>query len=167
MSLTVTRRVAFNAGHRLLGHEGMCRYLHGHNYLAEFHVRPRDEGHVDSVGRVVDFAELKTRLKGWIDEHWDHGLVLAEHDENAIAAARMMEPPRYFLLPSNPTAEAMAEYLLHTACPAALAGLEVECVKVVLWETRDSCATAERQPASVPRPLDLPPVDPRDVVRLA
>ena len=144
MSMTITRRVAFNAGHRLLGHEGMCRYLHGHNYEAEFHVQA--EAGLDAVGRVADFSDLKKRLKGWVDRHWDHGLLLNRADENAIAAAEAMEPSRYFLMDGNPTAEAMAEHLLNVACPEALAGLGVRCVKVVLWETPESSAVAELSP---------------------
>ena len=163
MSLTIMRRVAFNAGHRLLGHEGMCRYLHGHNYVAEFHVRADT---LDEVGRVADFSELKSRLKGWVDEHWDHGLVLWEDDANAIAAARAMDPPRYFLLPGNPTAEAMADYLLTVACPAALEGLDVECVKVVLWESSETCAEVTLDGPRVPPPGDPPPHNP-DVIRMA
>ena len=157
MPLTIMRRVAFNAGHRLLGHEGMCKYFHGHNYVAEFHVRADA---LDDVGRVVDFSELKRRLKGWVDDHWDHGFLLCEDDANGIAAIQSVDPPRLFLLPTNPTAEAMAEYLLHAACPEALRGLDVECVKVVLWETPESCATAE---------LDAGPrvPEPPDAVRLA
>ena len=70
MNVTIMRRIRFCAGHRLSGHEGKCAYFHGHNYLAEFHVVGSQP---DAVGRVIDFAQLKEVLKGWIDQHWDHG----------------------------------------------------------------------------------------------
>ena len=141
MSLHLLRRVSFCAGHRLLGHEGKCANFHGHNYVAEFHVCS-DDGSLDEVGRVVDFAEIKARLKGWIDAHWDHAFLLWEADENGIAAIELTEPRRLFLMPANPTAEVMADHLLRVVCPPALAGLGVTCTKVALWETPDSCAIA-------------------------
>jgi 6-pyruvoyltetrahydropterin/6-carboxytetrahydropterin synthase len=139
MPLTVMRRVRFCAGHRLLGHEGKCAALHGHNYTAEFHVTAEV---VDSVGRVIDFAELKTLLKGWIDEHWDHGFVLWDRDEAASRAVRSVEPHKLFLLPVNPTAEHLAAHLLHDVCPKRLGPLGVTCTHVILWETDEAYAQA-------------------------
>ena len=144
MPLTVVRRVEFCAGHRLRGHEGKCAALHGHNYAAEFHVAPLGEtgDDLDAVGRVVDFGAIKDRLKGWIDREWDHGFLLWERDEAAIAAVRSVEPCKLFTLPRNPTAEVLADYLLTTVCPAALDGLGVRCVRVELWETSNCRAVA-------------------------
>ena len=143
MTLDLVRRISFCAGHRLLGHEGKCAHFHGHNYVAAFHVRSPD-GSLDEVGRVVDFAEIKRRLKGWIDDHWDHAFLLWDRDENGIAAIESVDPPRLFLMPANPTAEVMADYLLREVCPVALSGAGVECVRVELWETPESCAVASR-----------------------
>lgn len=141
--MTIMRRIEFNAGHRLLGHEGKCKFFHGHNYAAEFYVRPSVSGSLDNVGRVVDFSELKRRLKGWIDDNWDHGFLLHQDDRNGIEAIKQVEPSRFYLLPDNPTAETMASYLLQEVCPDVLSDLGVECIKVVLWETSQSCAIAE------------------------
>lgn len=139
MPLTVMRRVRFCAGHRLPGHEGKCAALHGHNYIAEFHVTAAK---LDSVGRVIDFAELKSRLKGWIDEHWDHGFVLWEGDEPAIRAVRSVDPHKVFLLADRPTAENLAKHLLERVCPEKLAPLGVTCTRVLLWETEEAYAEA-------------------------
>lgn len=139
MSLTIMRRIRFSAGHRLRRHGGKCEFFHGHNYLAEFYVT--GDG-TDDVGRVIDFAELKRKFKGWIDEHWDHGFVLSRKDENGIAAAEMVEPSKYYLLPYNPTAENMARYLLEDICPRLLEGTGVVATKVVIWETEEACAEA-------------------------
>jgi 6-pyruvoyltetrahydropterin/6-carboxytetrahydropterin synthase len=139
MSLTIMRRIRFCAGHRLHRHGGKCEYFHGHNYIADFYVT----GHqVDDVGRVIDFAELKKLFKGWLDENWDHGFVLNQSDENGLAAVKMVEPQRYYVLPYNPTSENMASYLLHEVCPKLLAGKGVTATKVVLWESDESFAEA-------------------------
>ncbi|QDT16836.1 6-pyruvoyl trahydropterin synthase family protein [Alienimonas californiensis] len=143
-NLTVVRRIEFCAGHRLLGHEGKCAALHGHNYAAEFHVTALDSSGtgLDDVGRVVDFAAIKEELKGWIDREWDHGFLLWEGDEAAIAAVRAVEPCKLFTLPANPTAEVLAEYLLTRVCPARLAPLGVRCTRLELWETPNCRAVA-------------------------
>jgi 6-pyruvoyl tetrahydropterin synthase/QueD family protein len=80
VSLKIMRRVTFCAGHRLLGHDGKCKNLHGHNYVAEFHVTGQQQ---DEIGRIIDFKLLKDKCKGWLDEHWDHAFLLWERDENA------------------------------------------------------------------------------------
>jgi 6-pyruvoyltetrahydropterin/6-carboxytetrahydropterin synthase len=147
MSVAVMRRIGFNAGHRLLGHEGKCANFHGHNYVADFYVTAAE---TDLVGRVIDFALLKTLLKGWIDEHWDHGMVLSRHDHNGLAAIRMVEPTKYFVLPDNPTAENMARYLLEAVCPELLAGHDVQVVRVVLWESPETCAIVSVDNDAVP-----------------
>jgi 6-pyruvoyltetrahydropterin/6-carboxytetrahydropterin synthase len=139
MNLTIMRRVKFCAGHRLYRHGGKCEFFHGHNYVADFYVAG-DE--VDDVGRVIDFADLKRLFKGWLDEHWDHGFVLNQADENGLAAVKIVEPCKYYVLPYNPTAENMAIYLLHEVCPQLLAGTGVTATKVVIWETEESFAEA-------------------------
>ncbi len=85
MSLAVMRRIRFCAGHRLFGHGGKCENFHGHNYVADFFASGEMQ---DSVGRVIDFADLKARCKGWLDEHWDHGFLVHCEDENALQACR-------------------------------------------------------------------------------
>lgn len=139
MSLVLMKRIRFCAGHRLLRHEGKCANLHGHNYAAEFFVTGDS---VDAVGRVIDFADLKRRLKGWLDEHWDHSFILFDEDDQAIRAIKSVEPHRIYLLPVNPTAENMARYLLDDVCPGLLEGTGARAIKVVVWESEDSYAEA-------------------------
>lgn len=139
MSLTIMKRIRFCAGHRLFRHEGKCAFFHGHNYVADIYVTGEK---VDSVGRLVDFSILKKAFAGWIDEHWDHGFMLNEIDENGIAAAKMVEPCKIFLMPYNPTAENIARYLLEEVSPDLLADQSVKASRVVIWETEDSFAEA-------------------------
>ncbi|MGY8768449.1 MAG: 6-pyruvoyl trahydropterin synthase family protein [Pirellulales bacterium] len=139
MSMVIMRRIKFCAGHRLYKHGGKCEFFHGHNYVADFYVTA-DE--VDSVGRVIDFADLKKMFKGWIDEHWDHGFILNEDDDNGINAIKQVIPCKYYILPYNPTAESMARYLLENVCTKLLAESNVRPCKVVIWETEEAFAEA-------------------------
>lgn len=138
MGIHISRRIKFCAGHRLVGHGGKCERLHGHNYVAEFTVT---SDHVDTVGRVIDFAELKARFKGWLDDNWDHGFVLFSEDREAIAALQSVQPNRVYLMPYNPTAENMARFLAEEICPELLKGTGVSLTQVTIWETEESAAT--------------------------
>lgn len=146
--LGLVRQLKFCAGHRLLGHEGKCAFFHGHNYRVDIEVSG-DE--VDQVGRLIDFSVLKRRFQTWLDEKWDHGFLLNEADENALAAIRMVEPTKYFVLPCNPTAENMARYLVDVVAPDLLAQTSVRVRRISVWETDESFAIAEAIDNSVSR----------------
>jgi len=139
MSLTIMRRIKFCAGHRLYQHGGKCEHFHGHNYVADIFVTSEE---VDSVGRVLDFADLKARTKGWIDANWDHSFLVFEQDQNAIETLEKVQPSKLFKLPYNPTAEDMAKYLLEVMCPAVLEGSGARAVRVRVWETEEAYAEA-------------------------
>ena len=142
MSIEITRKIKFCAGHRLMNHGGKCENLHGHNYLAEFTIAGTE---TDTVGRVIDFAVIKALFKGWIDEHWDHGFLVWDQDERVVDAMKAMNT-KLFLLPMNPTAENMALYLLRDVGPQLLEQVreyQVELTRVAIWETEDSCAVAQ------------------------
>ncbi len=145
MSLTIMRRIKFCAGHRLFKHGGKCEHFHGHNYVADFFVQGEEQ---DSVGRVLDFSDLKARVKGWIDEHWDHSFLIHQDDTNARQALELVEPSRFFVMPYNPTAENMAKYLLEEMCPIALSGSGAMACRVRIWETEESYAEASLEMAS-------------------
>lgn len=145
MSLTIMRRIKFCAGHRLFGHGGKCEHFHGHNYVADFFVQGEEQ---DEVGRVLDFAVLKSRVKGWIDEHWDHSFLIHTNDANARAALEMVKPSRFFVMPYNPTAENMAKYLLEEVCPEVLEGTGAKACQVRIWETDESYAQAAVDPTN-------------------
>src|SRR5579863_3397017 len=111
MILSCTRRIEFCSGHRVYKHEGKCAKLHGHGYVAYITAR-KTEHRVDTIGRVIDFSILKSRVGGWIEQNWDHGFILNSSDGDAIKAIASVAEHKLFLLPEiNPTAENLALYL--------------------------------------------------------
>lgn len=137
--MTAVRRVQFCAGHRVWQHAGVCRHVHGHNYVVYFHATAE---RLDDLGMVIDFEVLKTKLGGWILEHWDHGFICCRQDTEAAEALGSIAGQKLYLLDENPTAENMALHLLHAVGPEQLAGTGVRLVRVVLWETENCCAEA-------------------------
>lgn len=145
--VTITRRFQFCAGHRLMNHESKCAMLHGHNYVV---LVTAEAPELDSIGRVIDFAEIKARLGKWIDDHWDHGYILHECDTAALAAMQRFSNTRASIeyrqklhtMSVNPTAENMAKYLLDIVCPDLFNDSNIQIVSVTVWETENCYATA-------------------------
>lgn len=98
---TVSVRLKFCAAHRVLGHAGKCRHLHGHNYTATVVLTPTDRvvtkkvkvgkkgtkeveetipAGLDDLGMVIDFATVKDKVREWVDENLDHNTILKDGD---------------------------------------------------------------------------------------
>ena len=133
--ITCTRRLEWDAMHRIPQHESKCRAFHGHRYVAEIHC-VADE--LDHAGRVVDFGVVKQRVGGWIDSHWDHTAILMRDDPDpacqAIVAANADAGRPVYWMEAPPTAENMVAELARVA-GKLLASTGVEVVRIRLWET--------------------------------
>lgn len=137
-TVTCTRRLTFESGHRVFGHEGKCSALHGHSYIAEVEASAEQ----DSLGRVIDFSVLKEKIGGWTDEHWDHGFLIWFKDVEASCALAVLKGQKVYRMPTNPTAENIAIHLLEDICPMVLRGTGVTVVSVKITETGNCFAEA-------------------------
>lgn len=133
---TATRYHDFSAGHRVVGHEGKCAHFHGHNYRVTFHC----EGPLDSLGRVLDFSVIKSRLCVWLENTWDHKFMAWEADP-ALEVLHNADPNGVCVVPFNPTAENMAIHLLTEVGPVMLRGTGITLTRVDVEETRKCSAT--------------------------
>lgn len=129
--ITITRRLEFDYGHRVLGHEGKCAYLHGHRASAEITIQAPE---LDNVGRVIDFGMVKTLVGSWVDGVWDHALLL-NHADPLVNILREAGETRIYLMTAggNPTAEVMAKELYTVA--QGLLPASMTLVKVRIYET--------------------------------
>jgi 6-pyruvoyltetrahydropterin/6-carboxytetrahydropterin synthase len=134
----VTREIHFCYGHRLLNYEGKCRYLHGHNGKALITLRSEA---LDQRGMVVDFSEIKRSVSVWIDEVFDHRMILHREDP-AVPLLRQIGEP-VFLMDTNPTAENIARLIFERAESQGLPVARVE-----LWETPQCSAVYCPEPGS-------------------
>lgn len=133
MTITCTRRLEFDAAHRVMEHESKCKYLHGHRYVVEATFRAES---LDAQGRIVDFGVIKERLGSWIDEKWDHTAILNEADKAIGAALEQATGQTVYYLPYNPTAENIARYLLERVCPGMFSPRDgLECIAIRVHET--------------------------------
>jgi len=134
MTTTITRVIEFDAGHRVLGHEGKCKHLHGHRYRVELTV---EAPKLDPLGRVIDFSCLKEIVGGWVDREWDHNMLLRS-DDPLIESGLLTRAP--YIFDSNPTAENMAQELFRIA--RSLLSSDLSVVRVRVYETPNCWADA-------------------------
>lgn len=157
MGFSVTRFHDISCGHRVHGHESKCAHLHGHNYRIHFtcvpdenYPRPvqrrflgageADLGPLDNVGRVLDFSDIKSKLCMWLEDNWDHKFLVSVEDPLA-ASLRAIDLHGVVIVPFNPTAENMAQYLVDVVGPGALKGTGVRLLAAKVDETRKCSAT--------------------------
>lgn len=88
MLITITRKMEFDAGHRVPDHKSKCRNAHGHRYVLEASVtgpikfNPGESNH----GMVQDFGDLKEILNTTVVEPWDHAFLVYRKDLPGMAA---------------------------------------------------------------------------------
>lgn len=132
---SVTKEVHFCYGHRLLGHEGKCRHLHGHNARAM--IRLESES-LDRLGLVMDFKEIGDYVKSWLDSEIDHNLLLCKEDP--IVPLLRGAGERVYVMDANPSAENIARLVFEQV---ERGGFPV--VEVAIVET-DSAVASYRRP---------------------
>jgi len=128
---SVTKRIDFCYGHRLLDYDGICKHPHGHNAVAEIEVRTES---LDLRDMVCDFSDIKRVVKGWIDRELDHKMILRRDDPLLEPLRELGEP--VFVVDHNPTVEQIAKLIFDQANEQ---GFSV--VRVTVWETPTSFAT--------------------------
>lgn len=135
--ITVTRYHDICAGHRVVGHEGKCKNLHGHNYRITFEIAPKSI--LDDIGRVIDFSMIKSILCEWLEKEYDHKMLIWEGDP-LLKKIKEIDST-VVTVPFNPTAENIASHLLNVVCPALLPD-SIIAVSVDVSETRKCSAKA-------------------------
>ena len=134
MTHVATRRIEWDAGHRVPLHASKCRTPHGHRYAAEITVAADS---LSGEGFVVDFGVVKTLVGGWVDEHWDHTMIFEVGDELMEAMRGVAERDglrQWYAMPYAPTAENMARHLFEVAV-GLLADSRVRVDRVRIYET--------------------------------
>ncbi len=111
----------FSSAHKLIGYDGPCENLHGHNWHVRATVRCTE---LNEIGIAIDFKKLKGALKAVCDS-------LDHLDLNALFSG-----PR-----DNPSSENIARWI-HTEIAKRIAG-EPNCTmyRVDVFETAGNCAS--------------------------
>ncbi|MBX2848818.1 MAG: 6-carboxytetrahydropterin synthase [Acidiferrobacterales bacterium] len=130
----IVKAISFCYGHRLLNYDGPCANLHGHNGKAEISLASDT---LDECGMVMDFGDIKSTVKAWIDENLDHKMILGKGDPMIPVLQERNEA--FCVMENNPTAENIAKLIYDFV---EQQGFPV--VSVTLWETDTSFAKYSR-----------------------
>lgn len=109
--MLITRRLEFDAGHRIPHHKSQCRHLHGHRYVIEVTVEGdilERAGQSDN-GMVMDFSEIKALTKQHVVDAWDHAFLCWREDHPVAEFLATVPDHKTVLLDRVPTAENLAQ----------------------------------------------------------
>jgi 6-pyruvoyltetrahydropterin/6-carboxytetrahydropterin synthase len=124
------------AGHRVVGQGGHCERLHGHEYVFYLICSAPE---LDKVGRILDFSEIKDKLCAWLEDTWDHRMILWKEDPWIEAISRIDKT--VWQAPFNPTVENLARYMVEVVGPQQLYRTGVTLVECCINETAKCSAT--------------------------
>lgn len=107
----ISKRVEFDAGHRVPSHAGKCRNPHGHRYVVEVECEGQivDEPGSPDDGMLVDFGDLKVLMTEQIAEPLDHGFIVYRGD-GELREAFEGRGWKWIAFPYVPTAENIARW---------------------------------------------------------
>jgi len=105
---------SFDSAHFLAGYEGKCSNIHGHRWRVEIEVMANTlikDGQLG--GMVIDFGDLKKRVKTMIDEY-DHALIIQEGTMREETLSCLQQDAFKIISVSfRPTAENFAAYFFN------------------------------------------------------
>lgn len=148
-AMQITRRLEFDAGHRIPDHKSQCRNLHGHRYAIEITLAGdiiRREG--DSAnGMVMDFSEVKALAKEHLVDVWDHAFLVYSGDTAVLNFLQSLPGHKTVVVDAPPTAEFLAQeaFRILDALYRDVYGNHLHLERVRLYETPNCWADAVRQ----------------------
>ena len=137
--LTITRKLEFDAGHRIPDHKSQCRNLHGHRYTLEITLTGaviETEGSSDQ-GMIMDFSDVKALAKQHLVDVWDHAFLVYEKDHAVRDFLATLPDHKTVIIQRIPTVENLARtaFDILKAAYSDRFGTGLHLQKLVLHET--------------------------------
>lgn len=144
--MQITRKLEFDAGHRIPNHKSQCRHLHGHRYVLEVTI----EGQIiqtdgaSNEGMVMDFSEVKEIAFEHLVKNWDHAFLVYEKDNHIVDFLNTIPEHKTIVLDCIPTVENLARVAFRTLKNAFQDhyGHDLKLLKIRLYETPNCWADA-------------------------
>lgn len=146
--MQITRRLEFDAGHRIPNHQSQCRHMHGHRYAIEITLAGetiRTAGASDE-GMVMDYSEVKAIAQRTVVDVWDHAFLVYAGDKAVADFLRSLPGHKTVELAFVPTAENLAAeaFRLLDGAFRDTYGNHLRLERVRLYETPNNWADATR-----------------------
>lgn len=109
-SISITRRLEFDSGHRIPNHGGQCKHLHGHRYAIELTLSGVIADHPGKAddGMVMDFGDIKRLANQHVVEPWDHAFLVAKEDQGLVEFLASLPNHKTVVMDHVPTVENLA-----------------------------------------------------------
>lgn len=146
--MLITRRLEFDAGHRIPNHNSQCKHLHGHRYAIEITLSGdiiATEGRSEQ-GMVMDFSDVKRIAQATVVNAWDHAFLVYRGDHAVCDFLKSLPDHKTVILDVVPTAEHLAQLafkLLDSAYRDTYAN-NLRLQRVRLYETPNNWADCTR-----------------------
>jgi 6-pyruvoyltetrahydropterin/6-carboxytetrahydropterin synthase len=144
----ITRRLEFDAGHRIPDHKSQCRHLHGHRYTIEITLSGSviDKSGDAANGMVMDFSQVKDLAKQYLVDAWDHAFLAFAGDKAIVDFLNSLPDHKTVILDRVPTAENLARIAFECldAVYRDTYGNQLQLHQVRLYETPNCWADARR-----------------------
>jgi 6-pyruvoyltetrahydropterin/6-carboxytetrahydropterin synthase len=147
--MLITRRLEFDAGHRIPNHTSQCKHLHGHRYALEITLSGEviaTEGQSEQ-GMVMDFSDVKRIAKEKLVDLWDHAFLVYSGDKVVGDFLATLPEHKTVTLDIVPTAENLARLAFALLDPAYqdTYGNHLRLEQVRLYETPNNWADCRRK----------------------
>ena len=118
--LTITRKLEFDAGHRIPDHKSQCRNLHGHRYTLEITLTGpvSSQAGAPDQGMVIDFSDVKAIASTCIVDVWDHAFLVYSGDTAVRTFLDSLPNHKTVVLDRIPTAENLVQIAFDTLARA-------------------------------------------------
>lgn len=144
----ITRRLEFDAGHRIPDHKSQCRHLHGHRYAIEITLGGDIIGQPGNPanGMVMDFSDVKSLAMAHLVDHWDHAFLVCRDDHLVLELLEKIPGHKTIILDRVPTAENLASiaFEILDAVYQDSYGNHLRLERIRLYETPNCWADAVR-----------------------
>jgi len=146
--MLITRRLEFDAGHRIPDHKSQCRHMHGHRYAIEITLSGNviDKAGDAANGMVMDFSQVKELANAHLVDAWDHAFLAYAGDTAIVDFLKTLPDHKTVLLNCVPTAENLARIAFERldAVYRDTYGNHLQLEQVRLYETPNCWADARR-----------------------
>lgn len=102
---TITRKIEFDAGHRIPNHASKCRNVHGHRYVLEATLSGPIISSGSQEGMVSDFGIVKEIMMLKVGEPWDHAFLCWVDDTQILKMLEDIPNHKTVLFAVVPTVE--------------------------------------------------------------
>ena len=146
--MLITRRLEFDAGHRIPDHRSQCRHLHGHRYALEITLAGDiiSQAGDPANGMVMDFSLVKALAAQHLVDAWDHAFLVYRGDRPVVDFLASLPEHKTVILDCVPTAENLVRTAFAILDPVYRDTygnrLRLECLR--LYETPNCWADAVR-----------------------